>query len=134
LTRTLICLVEDYKEVEVMVTKMLKFAGHDVISAPSGAILDIILHQQVEPDLFLIDLSLPDESGLSIMRRLRGDARYKDTPMVALSALSAHAFRREAIKLGFDGFIAKPFDMATFNRIVRGYLKRRRVAASAQAS
>ncbi|HEV3230761.1 MAG TPA: response regulator [Candidatus Dormibacteraeota bacterium] len=109
LNRPVVCLVEDYREIEIATTKILEYAGMFVLGASSGAILDSLLGQGIEPDIFLIDLVLPDEDGLQIMRRLRADPRWGGKPMLAMSALSARRDRREALANGFDAFIAKPY-------------------------
>jgi CheY-like chemotaxis protein len=120
-----VCLIEDYLIHEKMVTKILQYAGMEVTAAATGPILDSLIRQGLEPDLFLIDLSLPGESGLSIMGRLRADPRMYSVPMVALTAFNTGLDRKQALAGGFDGFISKPIDLSNFTRTVRKYLKLR---------
>jgi len=113
MTRPLVCVIEDYPDSRVLILAVLSNAGMEVVTAESGAELDAVLATGREPNLFLIDLSLPGEDGTSILRRLRLDARFKDTPMVALTA---HAMAGEAERgraAGFDDYITKPIDIST---------------------
>jgi two-component system cell cycle response regulator DivK len=113
MTRPLVCVIEDYPDSRVLILAVLSNAGMEVVTAESGAALDAVLATGREPNLFLIDLSLPGEDGTSILRRLRLDVRFKDTPMVALTA---HAMAGEAERgraAGFDDYITKPIDIST---------------------
>lgn len=98
---------------------MLEYAGFEVTTASSGVIMDLVLRDGVVPDLFLLDLILPGEDGVSIMRRLRKDPRYADKPMIVLTAYKFTA--RDARRLGFDGYIRKPLDMARFTRSIKKF-------------
>jgi CheY-like chemotaxis protein len=113
MSQPLVCVIEDYPDSRVLIVAVLSNAGMDVVTAESGAELDVLLATGLQPNLFLIDLSLPGEDGTSILRRLRNDARFKDTPMVALTA---HAMAGEAERgraAGFNDYITKPIDITT---------------------
>jgi CheY-like chemotaxis protein len=116
-----ILVVDDYPVNELMVKKMLEYAGFEVTTAASGVIMDIELRDGVIPDMFILDLMLPGEDGVSIMRRLRRDPRFEKTPILVLTAYKFAP--REAHRLGFDGYIRKPLDMARFTRTVKRYFK-----------
>lgn len=117
----LVVLVEDWDIIEVMATKMLRYGGFDVVAAAHSGILDSLLDQGLEPEIFLLDLELPGESGFSIMRRLRADARYANSTIIAMSALGYRSDRREVIRAGFDGYVVKPLDMSTFVGTIRHF-------------
>jgi CheY-like chemotaxis protein len=114
-----ILFVEDYPINEQMVERMLRYAGFEVTTAASGVIMDIILRDGIEPDMFILDLMLPGEDGVSILRRLRKDPRFAETPIVALTAYKFTP--REARRLGFNGYIRKPLDMARFTRTIKKF-------------
>ena len=119
-----VCVVEDYPLHASMVTRILGYAGMQVSTAANGPVLESMLEQGLRPDMFLVDLVLPGESGIEVMRRLRQKPRWARAPIIACSAFSAREHRREAIRLGFDGFIEKPLDLAIFTRTVRGFFPR----------
>jgi CheY-like chemotaxis protein len=113
MSQPLICVIEDYADSRVLITTVLSRAGMDVITAEDGHALDVLLAAGNQPSLFLIDLSLPVEDGVSILRRLRSQERFKGTPMVALTA---HAMAGDADRgraAGFDDYVTKPIDVAT---------------------
>ena len=112
-----ILLVEDYPVNELMVKRMLEYAGFEVTTAASGVIMDIELRDGIVPDMFILDLMLPGEDGVSILRRLRQDPRFVKTPILVLTAYKFAP--REARRLGFNGYIRKPLDMARFTRTVK---------------
>ena len=62
------------------------------------------------PDLILLDLRLPDMYGTQAFRRLQADAKTAAIPVIALSAGVTANRIEEILKMGFAGFIAKPFD------------------------
>jgi CheY-like chemotaxis protein len=114
-----ILFVEDYPVNELMVQRMLEYAGFEVTTAGSGVIMDLLLRDGVVPDMFILDLMLPGEDGVSILRRLRKDERFAETPIIALTAYKFTA--RDARKLGFNGYIRKPLDMARFTRSIKKF-------------
>lgn len=114
-----ILFVEDYPVNQLMVQRMLEYAGFQVTTAGSGVIMDLLLRDGVIPDLFILDLMLPGEDGVSILRRLRKDPRFADTPIIVLTAYKLTA--RDARRLGFDGYIRKPLDMVRFTGQIKRY-------------
>jgi two-component system alkaline phosphatase synthesis response regulator PhoP len=114
-----ILFVEDYPVNELMVQRMLQYGGFEVTTAGSGVIMDLLLRDGVVPDMFILDLMLPGEDGVSILRRLRKDPRFTETPIIVLTAYKFSA--RDARRLGFNGYIRKPLDMARFTRSVKKY-------------
>jgi CheY-like chemotaxis protein len=124
--KPVVCIVEDYADNRVLVTALLNSAGMEVTEAEDGQALARVLEgDEFEPDLFLLDLSLPGEDGTSLMRRLKADARWRSVPIVALTAHAMEGDEEKALRQGFDGYITKPIDIATFAETVKGYLAAR---------
>jgi CheY-like chemotaxis protein len=121
--KPLVCIVEDYADNRVLVTALLNSAGIEVSSAEDAEALDRLLAEGTEPDLFLLDLSLPGEDGTSLMRRLKGDQRWREVPVVALTAHAMEGDEARALGHGFDGYITKPIDIATFAETVNSFLR-----------
>ena len=121
--KPLVCVVEDYADNRVLVTALLNAAGIDVTEAVDGSALASLLDNGAEPDLFLLDLSLPGEDGATLMRRLKSDPRWFGTPIVALTAHAMEGDEERALGQGFDGYITKPIDIATFAETVRTYMR-----------
>jgi two-component system cell cycle response regulator DivK len=116
----LVLVVDDDARNRRLAVEVLRLAGLETVEAGTGA--EALSHAFAKrPDLVLLDLQLPDLDGVAVARELRADARTAEIPVVALSALrldGREAWLREA---GFDGFLAKPIDVAEFPHVVRGY-------------
>jgi two-component system cell cycle response regulator DivK len=74
------------------------------------------------PDLVLMDLQLPDISGFDAVQRLKGDARTRDIPVVAVTAFALPSDEQKALASGCDGYIAKPIALNDFLDIVERFL------------
>ncbi len=103
----LVLVVEDYQDAREMYAAYLQFSGFDVAEATNGeeAIAKAI---ELAPDIILMDLALPRMDGWEATRRLKGDPRTGDIPIVALTghALAGHA--EGARQAGCDAFVTKP--------------------------
>ncbi len=71
----------------------------------------LLMLQSLRPDLLLIDMNLPDMSGLELHRRLRDDPRLAELPCIALSADGEAAQRTAAAKAGFADYWLKPIEV-----------------------
>lgn len=120
--KPLVCVVEDYADNRVLVTALLNSAGIEVNAVADAMALDRLLAAGTEPDLFLLDLSLPGEDGTSLMRRLKADKRWREVPVVALTAHAMEGDEARALGDGFDGYITKPIDIATFAKTVNSFV------------
>jgi CheY-like chemotaxis protein/two-component sensor histidine kinase len=67
-----------------------------------------------QPDLIVLDIGLPDMSGLDVLHELREDARTRDIPVLALSAHAAHADIEQALAAGAQRYITKPIRVKEF--------------------
>jgi two-component system, cell cycle response regulator DivK len=105
--RRCVLVVEDDPLNMKLFSAMVASQGYDVLQAQNGrSALD--LARQHHPDLIIMDLQLPDMSGLDVTRSLKADAATRD---IAIVATTAHALRgdEEAIQAsGCDGYMAKP--------------------------
>lgn len=72
--------------------------------------LDLL--SQIEPDVILVDMILPDVSGLSLLRRIRSTHGHKNRPVVMTSGLVMSGDRREALLAGANEFLPKPFSIS----------------------
>jgi two-component system, cell cycle response regulator DivK len=108
-----ILIVEDIPANLALASKLLAGAGHDVLSADhAAAALD--LANQRTPDLILMDLGLPDMDGWQALAELRSNAGTADIRVVAFTAHAMLGDRDRVLEAGFDGYLSKPIDFATF--------------------
>jgi CheY-like chemotaxis protein len=89
--------------------------------------LGLDLAQQHDPDLVLLDLHLPDMPGAEILRRLRGDPRTHDIPVIVISADATPSQIRKLLAEGADAYLTKPLDVQRFVQLVDETLKQRRL-------
>jgi two-component system cell cycle response regulator DivK len=102
--------VEDNDDNVYMLKNRLSRAGFTVVIATNGA-QGIAMANSEQPDLILMDLTLPDIDGEEATRRLKGDPATKHIPVLALTANAMSADRERAIAAGCDDFDTKPVDM-----------------------
>ena len=119
----MIYIVEDDAEIRELETYALKSSGFDVKSFDCGKSLDEEVKVCV-PDLFILDIMLPGEDGLSILKRLRAQERTKNIPVIMLTAKSSELDKVKGLDLGADDYIAKPFGILEFVSRVRALLRR----------
>ncbi len=106
-TKPVILLVEDFVDAREMYRDYLEFSGFEVYTAGDGHDAIAKAHRH-DPDLILMDLSLPGLDGWEATRRLKADAATAHITIVALSAHALSAEGERARLAGCDGFIAKP--------------------------
>lgn len=100
---------------------ILASEGYDTVSAVDGANA-LPLARRTLPDLILMDIHLPDESGLSATRRLKSDAELSDIPVIAVTA---HAMTGDEGRIRAEGcadYISKPISVGLFLNKVRSHL------------
>ena len=118
-----ILIVEDEVDVADLVTHHLKIAGFSVETVHNGrSALDLIKSQP--PTLVVLDLMLPEISGLDLCRILKSDARTKKILIIMLSAKTDEIDRVLGFELGADDYVVKPFSPREFVLRIRAVLRR----------
>lgn len=102
----------------------LAAAGYQPILASDGASCLEIASRDA-PDLILLDLMLPDISGLTVLQKLRSNPNLKSVPVVMFSANHTCEARIEAFQAGADDFLAKPIDDQTLLARIRSFMRAR---------
>jgi CheY-like chemotaxis protein len=106
-SRPLLLIAEDDQALRGMYAKHLSISGFDVIEAANGA--DAIENTSTrQPDVVLMDLSLPVIDGWEATRRLKSDVRTAHIPVLALTAYDSSGELQRATHAGCDWFIPKP--------------------------
>lgn len=113
--------IEDDEHLGLAVSNCLRQDGYAVDWERDGALADEVLRYQ-SYDVIVVDIGLPGLDGISILKalRLRGDK----TPVLVLTARSAVDDRIDALDLGADDYLAKPFDVREFLARCRALLRR----------
>jgi two-component system phosphate regulon response regulator PhoB len=118
-----ILVVEDEADLAELVAFNLRGAGHEVSVAHDGntALAEI---QRGQPDLLVLDVMLPDVSGIEICRRLRRSAETVRLPVIMLTARSDEVDRVVGFEVGADDYVAKPFSPRELVLRVEAILRR----------
>lgn len=118
-----ILVVEDEADIRQVLAYNLGQAGHEVLVAERGE-TGMALAREQRPDLILLDLMLPDVSGLEICRGLKGDAVLRTIPVIMLTARSEEIDRVVGFELGADDYVAKPFSVRELILRIQAVLRR----------
>ncbi len=120
----MIYLVEDDDSIRKLVVYALENQGYQAqgFARPSQfrAALEKLL-----PELVLLDIMLPEEDGISILKALRADTRTAALPVIMLTARNTEYDRVTGLDAGADDYISKPFGMMELSARVRAVLRRR---------
>ena len=118
--RPKIIMVDDNMANLTMGRNMLKSA-YEVYPAPSAAKLFEIL-ENVTPDLILLDIVMPDMNGYETIKKLKSDERYKDIPVIFLTAKNDEESELEGFDMGAVDYISKPFSAPRLLKRISNHL------------
>ncbi len=119
-----VLIVEDEPAIAELIAVNLRHNGF----TPTWAVDSVSAQRELDavlPDVILLDWMLPGESGLSLARRWRADARTKVVPIIMLTARGDEADRVAGLDAGADDYIAKPFSTKELLARIRAVLRRR---------
>ena len=102
--------VEDNEDNIYVLKKRLARAGHEVLVAMDGA-QGVAMANSEQPDLILMDLSLPVMSGWDATKQLKAEESTKHIPVIALSAHAMTGARESALEAGCNDFDTKPVEL-----------------------
>lgn len=102
-----ILVVDDEKNIRLVVGKSLEKSGFDIVYAIDG-LEAVEKANESNPDLVLLDLRLPKMNGFLVLEALKSNAATEEIPVIILSALSEEDDVQKAISLGAEDFLVKP--------------------------
>jgi len=113
--------VEDNLENRILIRRLLNSDGYQVLEASNAAQAIEALCTQL-PDLILMDINMPDMDGYTLTNKLKMDARYRQIPIIALTANVMKGDREKTLQAGCDGYLEKPIDVDLFLEQVARFL------------
>lgn len=117
--KTFTVLIIDDNELQCKVqSRILRTAHYQTVTASNGKEALQIL-RTLRPHVILIDVEMPDLSGLEVLRRLRRTTVFAHTPVVMVSGVNTKNIVRESMEAGANSFMVKPFDKTTLLERVR---------------
>jgi two-component system cell cycle response regulator len=124
--RAKILVVDDEAAIREYEATLLGELGHVVMAAADGTEA-LRLAREKQPDLVLLDIMMPELSGIEVCRQLRADPRTRDIRVIVVSAVDAKRALEESIIAGADDFLAKPINALELMVRVRSILRVRNI-------
>jgi two-component system alkaline phosphatase synthesis response regulator PhoP len=118
-----ILIVDDERDIVETIQFMLESEGFECLLAYDGE--DALLKARTEnPDLILLDIMLPKINGYQVCRLLKFDEKYKDIPIIMLTAKAQDTDKLMGKETGADEYVCKPFVMDELVKMIREYLNK----------
>jgi two-component system cell cycle response regulator DivK len=108
-----VLVVEDNERSLKLACEVLQLRGFSTIAARTGGEA-VELAATEQPALVLLDVQLPDMDGLETLAALREDPRTAEIPVVAVTAFAMKGDKERLLDRGFNGYVSKPINVATF--------------------
>jgi CheY-like chemotaxis protein len=112
-----ILVVDDFEDSRFSLCRLLELSGHSVLEATDGRqAIDLAVGTQ--PDLVLMDVSLPEVDGITATAEIRAREGIRQMPIVALSAHDTESYQRRAIEAGCQAYVTKPVDFGELEALI----------------
>jgi len=116
-----ILIVEDNELNMKLFNDLLQAHGYETIQTMDGRdVLDIVRAQM--PDLIVMDIQLPEISGLEVTKMLKADDKLKSIPVIAVTAFAMKGDEEKIREGGCEGYLAKPISVPSFLETIASFL------------
>ncbi len=116
-----ILIVEDNDLNMKLFNDLLQAHGYNTLQTKDGREA-VALVRENRPDLVLMDIQLPEISGLEVTKMIKADEELKDIPVIAVTAFAMKGDEERIREGGCEGYIAKPISVSTFLETVAKYV------------
>tara|TARA_B100001123_G_C15152817_1_gene964192 strand:- start:761 stop:1144 length:384 start_codon:yes stop_codon:yes gene_type:complete len=123
-----ILIVEDNDLNLKLFRDLLSANGYETHETKEG-LEAVTLTRNLQPDLILMDIQLPEISGLDITRTIKSDEGLKHIPIIAVTAFAMKDDEEKILKAGCEAYISKPISIEHFIGTVRKFIERKGVPA-----
>jgi two-component system cell cycle response regulator DivK len=115
-----VLIVEDNALNLKLLSDLLEYHGYYVVATGSGEAARRIAEEE-QPDLILMDIQLPDFSGIDATRRLKANLKTQRIPIIAVTAFAMSGDRTKIMESGCDDYMAKPFNILELLALIEKY-------------
>ncbi|MFC1997070.1 response regulator transcription factor [Chloroflexota bacterium] len=116
-----IVIVEDEPDTAEMFAEMMRLSGYDVLKSYGGTpAIGLITNEM--PDVVVLDVMMPDLSGLEVLRVLRRDPRLENIPVIVVSARSLPSDIKDGLDAGANKYLTKPVAFQDLNEAVENLI------------
>ncbi len=123
MTKIRIVLIEDEEDIAALIKLQAEMSGYKIVHETDG-LNGLRTVEREKPDIVLLDIMLPGQSGLDVCRKLKGNPDLKDIPVIMISAKSEEIDVILGLELGADDYVAKPFSPKVLFSRVKAVLRR----------
>ncbi|MEJ0059693.1 MAG: response regulator [Terricaulis sp.] len=116
-----VLIVEDSELNMRLFNDLLEAFGYRTVKTRDGREA-VPLARQHKPDLIVMDIQLPEISGLDITERLKKDDELKNIPVVAVTAFAMRGDEQKILAAGCDAYLSKPISVSTFLETIRRFI------------
>jgi DNA-binding response OmpR family regulator len=113
-----IIIVEDEPDTAEMFAEMMRLSGHHVLKSYGGTPAIALISHEI-PDAVVLDVMMPDLSGLEVLRYIRRDPRLENIPVIVVSAKSLPSDIKNGLDAGANVYLTKPVAFQDLNAAVR---------------
>lgn len=117
-----ILIVEDNELNMKLFNDLLEAHGFDTVTTRDGT-KALAIAKEERPDLILMDIQLPEVSGLDITRMMKAEDDLKDIPIIAVTAFAMKGDEDKIRECGCNGYISKPISIVTFIETIKNHLE-----------
>jgi two-component system cell cycle response regulator DivK len=120
--RPTILVVDDFDDTRLLLRTWLRKKGFRVVEAENGNEA-IAKASEIEPDLIIMDVEMPELDGLSATRKIRALKDSAALPIIAVSAYGADLFREQALSAGCNEYVSTPFEPDELEKLIRSLIQ-----------
>ena len=117
-------MVEDDEDIRELTLYALEAAGFSCRGFEEGESFFADLEQEEPPHLVLLDIMLPGDDGITILKKLRSHGKYSEIPVIMLTAKSSEVDKVKGLNFGADDYIPKPFGVTELIARINAVLRR----------
>ena len=129
--KNMILVIEDEPDINKTISYNLLTEGFEPISAYNLLEADNLI-QSNSPDLILLDLMLPDGSGLDFCKRIKSKDKFNNIPIIILTAKDDEVDKVVGFELGADDYVTKPFSVRELILRIKAILKRKAITSHSE--
>ncbi len=118
-----IMVVDDDKDATALFEEVLAMQGHQAIAINESSLALGVANTE-EPELFILDLMMPEPDGFKLCRMLRGEPKFRRTPIIIVTALNDTDSRIVAIGAGANDYLTKPFHLNELYSSIDKFIKK----------
>jgi len=116
-----ILIVDDDEQATILLEKVLAIKGHHATTVNESS-ETIRVANSTSPDLFLLDLMMPEPNGFEVCKMLRADPNFAQTPIVIITAMDDNESKETAFDAGANDYLVKPFRMDDLAQAIESLL------------